>query len=162
MAFSVVSHWFRIRRGLALGFVTLGAAVGGIFFSLVLRAVFSRFTWKKSILVLSATISVLMGVGNLLVKSKTSVTRGAERDGTTHCLDCFRSVKFWLVCYSVFGTIIDLSLPSLETRSVLTLTLFRSPTVHELLLFVQWGSIPAYSVFTGLGDQFSLMVVYTV
>ena len=38
LAFSIVGHWFRVRRGLALGFVTVGAAFGGIFYSLLLKA----------------------------------------------------------------------------------------------------------------------------
>lgn len=40
--FSVVSHGFQIRRGLALGFVNDGTAFGDIFFSLVLKALFSQ------------------------------------------------------------------------------------------------------------------------
>ena len=34
--------------------------------------------------------------------------------------------------------------------------------VYELVLFVQWGSILTYSVITGLGDPFHLMVAYNM
>jgi hypothetical protein len=53
VAFSVVSQWFRVREGIATGCVTLGTAVGGIFFSLVLQALFQHFDWQVAILILS-------------------------------------------------------------------------------------------------------------
>src|SRR5438105_11396676 len=36
IAFSIVNQWFSSKEGIATGCVTLGAAVGGIFFSLTL------------------------------------------------------------------------------------------------------------------------------
>ncbi|KAB5563589.1 major facilitator superfamily domain-containing protein [Coniochaeta sp. 2T2.1] len=111
VAFSVVGHWFRVRRGLALGLVTVGAAFGGIFFSLLLKALFGRLSWRDAILVLSAVLACLLATGIAFVRKPPVPKRGG---------------------------------------------------VYELVLFVQWGSIPTYSVTTGLGDPFYLMVVYNI
>ncbi|KAK1768327.1 MFS general substrate transporter [Phialemonium atrogriseum] len=137
VAFSVVSHWFSARRGLAMGIVTVGAAAGGIFFSMVLKALFGSFSWKVSILALFAILTGLMVAGNVLVHTNPDKEeRASSEKDFREWLNCFRSVRFWLLCYCIF--------------------------VYELVLFVQWGSIPSYSVLTSLGDQFQLMMVYNV
>lgn len=102
MAFTVISHWFHMRQGLAVGVVSVGSAVRGILFSLVLQALFSQWPWKSSMLFLSAILLCLLGLGNLLVKGPTRETnRGLNLD-----LSCLKSLTFWLLCYTVFGTAI--------------------------------------------------------
>jgi hypothetical protein len=35
-------------------------------------------------------------------------------------------------------------------------------TVMELMLFIQWAAIPTYAIYTGLGNQFYLVMTYNV
>ena len=101
MAFSVINHWFRIRRGLALGLVAVGSAVGGVFFSLILKVLFTKLPWTRAVLVLSAVLLSLLAIGNVLVKRPTPKRGGSE--GFRMDLSCFKSLRFWLLCYTVFG-----------------------------------------------------------
>lgn len=43
LVFAIVSQWFKAREGLAVGCVTIGAGVGGIFFSLILKVLLEQF-----------------------------------------------------------------------------------------------------------------------
>ncbi|KAK4240654.1 hypothetical protein C8A03DRAFT_41864 [Achaetomium macrosporum] len=105
IAFSVVSQWFGARKGLAIGCVTLGAALGGIFFSLVLEAFFDRFPWQTAALVLTATMAALLLLGNVLVETnvpRRAASEDSEGRGVYHVLTCS---EFWLVSYTLFGSI---------------------------------------------------------
>ncbi|KAK3695032.1 major facilitator superfamily domain-containing protein [Podospora appendiculata] len=149
VAFSVVSQWFDVREGLAVGCVTVGAAAGGIFFSLVLQALFDHLAWQPAILALSGIILTFMTLANLLVETNRapSPPQRASADATAAAayqdwnLDVvtamLRSAKFWLVCYAIFA--------------------------YEVVLFIQWGSIPSYAVVVGFGANKSyLMVSYNI
>jgi MFS family permease len=100
VAFSVLSHWFERRVGLAMGIVTTGAGFGGILFSLVLRPLLRSRTWTMSILVMALIIGVFMVLGNMMVRSKTS---GAAAFSWRVVTECFRNVKFWVILISIFS-----------------------------------------------------------
>ncbi|KAK1781094.1 major facilitator superfamily domain-containing protein [Copromyces sp. CBS 386.78] len=136
VGFTMVSQWFKVREGLATGCVTVGSAIGGIFFSLVLQALFNRYEWRTGVLILAGIIMVFMTIGNLLAERNESQRTGAETgDGWdfTALRGMSKSPKFWLICVSIFA--------------------------YEMVLFSQWGSIPSYAVSTNFGDkQFYLMM----
>jgi hypothetical protein len=77
-----------------------------------------------------------------------------------------RSPKFWLVSYAIFGE----PSPSLHQTGCVcfaTLRLTQPPspwiTAYELVLFIQWGSIPSYAVSANVANkQFYLMVSYNL
>ncbi|AEO65355.1 uncharacterized protein THITE_2112263 [Thermothielavioides terrestris NRRL 8126] len=136
IAFSVVGQWFEARKGIATGCVTLGAPLGGIFFSLLLQVLFDRFPWKTAALVLAATMACLLSLGSLLVETNLPV-QPANEDSEPALSSVLRSPKFWLVSYAVFA--------------------------YELVLFVQWGTIPSYAVSANVGNkQFYLMMSYNI
>ena len=64
-ALSVVGQWFDRKKDLATGCVTLGAPLGGIFFSLVLQILFDSYPWKMAALVLAAIMAVFLLLGFL-------------------------------------------------------------------------------------------------
>ncbi|KAK0656145.1 major facilitator superfamily domain-containing protein, partial [Cercophora newfieldiana] len=152
IAFSVVSQWFNEMEGIATGCVTLGAAVGGIVFSLLLQKLFDSFPWQTAMLALSAVLSGLMLLGNLLTETNliTESSPGEEGSEWYHSvlLGLLRSSKFWLVTYAIFGEFASPFPPS---------------SSYELVLFIQWGSIPTYAVMVGMGEnQFYLMMSYNI
>jgi MFS family permease len=113
VAFSVVSQWFDARKGIATGCVTLGAPLGGIFFSLVLQTLFGRYPWRTAALVLVGIMAGLLVVGNLLVETNVllppaerqtaSEDDPSERPAEATISNMLRSPKFWLVSYALFG-----------------------------------------------------------
>jgi nitrate/nitrite transporter NarK len=133
IALSVVGQWFDKKKDLATGCVTLGAPLGGIFFSLVLQILFDRYPWKTAALVLAAIMAVFLLLGFLLVETNPPVPAsilvqevgkdvsgsGPEtlRQEISHML---RSPKFWLLSYALFG---EWSLPSLPALPCCFLTL---------------------------------------
>lgn len=85
-----------------MGIVSVGAAVGGIFFSVVLQALFRSYNWKVSILVLLAILSGLIVAGNMLVDTDAD-KEGRRPEDIREWLNCVKSARFWLLCYCVFG-----------------------------------------------------------
>lgn len=108
IAFSVVGQWFQERKGLATGCVTLGAPLGGIFFSLVLQALFDVFPWRTVALVLAGVMAAFLLLGNLAVETNVAQQTGesgdADASSTTKVPSMLlRCPKFWLISYAVFG-----------------------------------------------------------
>ena len=107
-----MSQWFSARKGIATGCVTLGAPLGGIFFSLVLQSLFSRFSWNTTALILTGMMAAMLVLANLLVETNNvtvppqQLANGEEeadlepRAQLSHMLT---SPKFWLVSYALFG-----------------------------------------------------------
>jgi MFS family permease len=167
-----VSQWFDARKGIATGCVTLGAPLGGIFFSLVLQTLFERYPWRTAGLVLVGIMAGLLVVGNLLVETNVllppsggrqtaSEDRTSERPAEATISNMLRSPKFWLVGYALFGK------PCRSTRSAASFCEANPPSplsqAYELVLFIQWGSIPSYAVSVNVGHkQFYLMMSYNM
>ncbi|KAL2259376.1 hypothetical protein VTK26DRAFT_6966 [Humicola hyalothermophila] len=141
VAFSVVSQWFQEREGLATGCVTLGAPLGGIFFSLLLQTLFDGFPWRTAALVLAGVLAAFVLLGILMVEAnvpqQTASGDTDESSTTAKVPGILRCSKFWLISYAVFA--------------------------YELILFIQWGSVPSYAVSANAGNvQFYLMMSYNI
>ncbi|OCT44652.1 hypothetical protein CLCR_06123 [Cladophialophora carrionii] len=71
-ATSVVGHYFRSRRGLAMGFITAGSSLGGILLPIALKnGLYShtlRFTW--TIRTVGFVLLILMAIACALVKER--------------------------------------------------------------------------------------------
>lgn len=103
-----MSQWFGAREGIATGCVTLGAPLGGIFFSLALQALFERLAWRTAALVLAGLMAGFLLLGNLLVEANVpspAQTAGDDTSGseTAKVPGMLRSRQFWLISYAVFG-----------------------------------------------------------
>lgn len=100
-----MSQWFEVREGIATGCVSLGAPIGGIFFSLVLQILFDKFPWKIAASVLAGMLAGLLVVGNLLVETneKQRTAGGKGSDTAVEVPRMLRDPKFWLISYAAFG-----------------------------------------------------------
>ncbi|KAK3996133.1 putative transporter [Cladorrhinum sp. PSN332] len=140
IAFSICNQWFKLKAGLATGCVTVGTALGGIFFSLVLQALFDRFTWRIAALVLAGILAGFLLLGYFLMETNLPQTTSEAGEGcqkTATLWDVAKSPSFWLIAYPIFA--------------------------NELVLFIQWGSIPSYAEAIGYGkNQFYLMMSYNI
>ena len=96
----VVDHWFTNHHAAAMGIVSTGAPIGGILFSLVLRALFSRYDWQTSMYWLSSIIGFFMLVGSLLVKSRKQPGIPAA---ATWDLGHFTSPDFVMITFCIFS-----------------------------------------------------------
>lgn len=75
VAVSVLGHWFDKGKGLATGVVILGGSLGGVVFPLTLRPLFGKIGWSWSIRALALFITILIGFGGLVVRSRASLRR---------------------------------------------------------------------------------------
>ncbi|KAK9786116.1 hypothetical protein SCARD494_11424 [Seiridium cardinale] len=142
VAFGVVDQWFKDGHSFAIGFVTLGAPIGGILFSVVLQVLFDRFEWRVAMVLLSSIIAGFLVIGLLFVELKPiekPVVTATQIDTNLTSISGWtflRSRKFYLFTYTVF--------------------------VFEFILYAQWGSLPAYAVFVGIGNPFYIQMTYNI
>ncbi|KAL1837497.1 hypothetical protein VTJ49DRAFT_3725 [Mycothermus thermophilus] len=165
IAYTVASQWFEPQGGgldLATGLISLGAPLGGIFFSLALHALFTHFGsgWRSAGLVLTAVLASFVVVACCLVRTNPVLQqpsssaglplrpadaareagRGASESVRTLGQDIvrmLRSIEFWPITCAI--------------------------VVYELVLIIQWGTIPLYAVTVGASsEQFYLMLSHNV
>lgn len=85
----VISHWFYLKRGRAIGLATTGGSVGGIIIPLMLRGLYPKvgFSWAIRILALFSlvcmVISIVLAKGRLsLVQREKSKEKSARTTKT--------------------------------------------------------------------------------
>ncbi|THU87429.1 MFS general substrate transporter [Dendrothele bispora CBS 962.96] len=97
---AVIAHWFKRRRGLALGIITVGASIGGIFFPIVIRSLIQRvgFTWCMR--TLGFILMFTLGLANVTVRRRLPPSGGDFRDIFNFRL--FASASYSIYCLSGF------------------------------------------------------------
>lgn len=105
-ALGVISHWFRERKGSAMGIALSGSGLGGIMFPLVLRSTFATYGWTWSMQILGFVVLFLVILGNLCIRGR--LPPGTARSQID--LTCFLDARFTLLCASTFGKFGDTSL----------------------------------------------------
>ncbi|ESK84786.1 monocarboxylate permease [Moniliophthora roreri MCA 2997] len=97
---SVMAHWFKRRRGLAMGFVTSGAAIGGIFFPVVIRSLVQNIGFPWCMRTLGFVLTVTLGLANLTLKRRLPPLKGGL-GGMFH-RRLFSSVPYKVYCLAGF------------------------------------------------------------
>jgi MFS family permease len=68
--FTVIGHWFNVRRGFATGIAALGGAVGGIIYPIVLQALIPHAGWAVATRALGFILLFLCSISCLLVRKR--------------------------------------------------------------------------------------------
>lgn len=89
-ALSVISHWFKARRGLATGITFTGTSLGGIVFPIALNSIFNRMSWAWSMRLLALVEFVLVVIGNLFVRGRLPI----QKHGGVINFWCFKDSRF--------------------------------------------------------------------
>lgn len=116
VALSVISHWFKARRGLATGITFTGTSLGGIVFPIILSSVLEDMSWAWSMRLLALLEFVLVLVGNLFVRGRLPI----QSSGGVVNLLCFKDSRFaWTtVGISCIHTLAVSAVTSQLTRTI--------------------------------------------
>ncbi|KPI36546.1 putative transporter MCH4 [Cyphellophora attinorum] len=97
-----VSHWFRVRRGLAAGLAMVGSSFGGVVIPLVLRATLPKYGYAWSMRILGFVFLVCLALGNVLMKARLPPSPDAKKQ-RIFSLALFGDPAFCFLTASVFG-----------------------------------------------------------
>ena len=131
-AFAAVSQYFQRKRAAALGIVVSGSSIGGIVFPIALSKMLNdsplSFGW-------SVRIMAFIVMPFLLFAAATVVPRLPPRQTQFWIKDAFKEVKYLLVIFCFFLTVIGMLFPSfyLPTYAVST---GMNPTLASYLLAI--------------------------
>jgi MFS family permease len=113
----LVSNWFHVGRGTALGIVLTGTSLGGTIIPLIAAPLIASYGWRNAMLAISALIwLILLPAILLFVKERTVVTDPSENDTPERAEGmtlgaAIRTPLFWvfglcaaLVFYPIFVT----------------------------------------------------------
>jgi MFS family permease len=97
-----VSHWFKVRRGLAAGIAMVGSSFGGVVIPLVLRSALPRYGYAWSVRILGFVFLICLTVGNALMKPRLPPSPDAKKQ-RIFSLSLFGDPRFCFLTVSVFG-----------------------------------------------------------
>ena len=82
---TLATRWFSRRRGVALGWVTIGTSLGGFFMPPLVSSMFTVVGWRTSNLILAASAVLILLPMVWLVVRNSPEERGLEPEGDGHC-----------------------------------------------------------------------------
>jgi MFS family permease len=106
---ATVSHWFRVRRGLAVALVSAGTGLGTFGVAPLARWLISQYDWRVAMLVLGdlvwLTIVPLAFVVRPAPRVDVEPARGpqADVDRDLSLRDVWRTPQFWLIAWTHFA-----------------------------------------------------------
>ena len=77
---TLAAKWFRGRRGLALGLVTVGTSIGGFLFPPIATELLGQFGWRQAYLILAAAVVLIIIPPTWLVIRNTPEQRGVAAE----------------------------------------------------------------------------------
>jgi MFS family permease len=117
---AVVSHWFKRRRGLAVGISMVGSSFGGLTIPLMLRATLPKYGYAWSIRILAFLFLACLTLANILMKPRLPPSPAAKNTRIIS-LSLFGDLKFTFLTISVF--------------------------MFEVVLFGALGILPTYATY---------------
>lgn len=109
----LVSHWFDVRRGTALGIVLTGTSIGGAIIPQIAHPLIAAYGWRSALLAVSTLVWVVLLPAVLVLVRDKKPNRSDDsptEDGMT-LTDALRTPIFWalaacaaLIFYPIFVT----------------------------------------------------------
>jgi MFS family permease len=99
---AVVSHWFKVRRGLAQGVAMIGSSFGGLTIPLILRTTLPKYGYTWSLRILGFLFLGCLILGNLLMKARIPPSPDTKKKAII-TPSMFGDLRFSLLTISVFG-----------------------------------------------------------
>lgn len=101
----VVSHWFKRRKGLALGFVALGSSGGGTIFPIAAHRLIQEVGFPWTMRILAFIILAALTVTNLTLERRLPPK---QNSGPFINLRAFKSAAYSVYCSAGFVTFLGL------------------------------------------------------
>ncbi|KAK0467810.1 major facilitator superfamily domain-containing protein [Desarmillaria tabescens] len=95
----IVGHWFRRRRGIALGLTSAGAAVGSTVFPIVAHNLMKNIGFAWTMRAIACILVFSMGIANLTMRRRLPP---ANSSGGIFNLKAFTNTPYTLWCLSTF------------------------------------------------------------
>ncbi|KAI6162593.1 MFS general substrate transporter [Pisolithus thermaeus] len=96
-AIGVVSHWFLNKKGMALGFVSIGSSLGGILFPIAGQNLIPLVGFKWTVRVFGFMVLVALGISNLAIDRRLPPVN--VKGGLLN-LAAFRNPAYTIYCIS--------------------------------------------------------------
>ncbi|KAF7289008.1 MFS general substrate transporter [Mycena indigotica] len=104
---SIAAHYFKRRRGLAVGIILSGAPIGAVVYPLILNHTFPRWGFGWAVRTVAFLDLALLIMANLLMRTRLK-PRPQEADVKAILMD----VPFWICCAGIAFTYWGLFIPS--------------------------------------------------
>jgi MFS family permease len=179
-ATTVVSNWFRKRRGTAVGIMATGIGAGGLLLGPIFgNNLIPNYGWQTSYLIFAVLLFIIVPLGLLVIKSKpadkglnpdgvpdeeiTAEVKGIPLESTgLSTKQAVSTPTFWLIvvslvlsCFSLSG-VMQNQAPYLEDYG------FSAATVSTVVALVGLGSLIGKFVFGWLCDRIPPKYVWTI
>lgn len=102
---AVIAHWFKKRRGLAMGIVAVGSSLGGVVLPIVTKSLVPVVGFPWTMRVLGFILLVVLGAANLTLKRRLP---SRNVPGGLFNWGAFKSAPFSVYCASAFFNFLGL------------------------------------------------------
>lgn len=101
----IVGHWFRRRRGIAVGLMSTGASVGGTVFPVIAHELIDVVGFPWTMRIIGCILILGLGIANLTMKRRLPPVNAS---GGMLNLKAFRSMPYTIWCVSGFIAMLGL------------------------------------------------------
>ncbi|KAF4603456.1 hypothetical protein EYR38_003869 [Pleurotus pulmonarius] len=96
---AVLAHWFKRKRGVALGLLAVGSSVGGTLFPIIARLLITRVGFQWTMRIIGFILVVSLSFANLTIQRRLPPTNVS---GGLFNLNAFKYAPFTIYCLSGF------------------------------------------------------------
>jgi len=129
---AVIAHWFKLRRGTAMGFVAMGSSIGGTVLPIAAKNLIPMVGFPWTMRIIGFILLLALGSANLTLRRRLPPKKAP---GGLLNLRAFKSAPFTIYCLSAFVTFLGLY-TVLTYVSVSALAIGMSPSLSFYLVAI--------------------------